>query len=96
MLLLGTNLALFLFLHIVFPTQNGKVAIVTGGAKGIGYQTVKHLARLGMHVIIGKVIIFLIYFLFQKVIFFSFKEYFLSSTSKYMAGEGRRGKEPGF
>ncbi|XP_062484669.1 dehydrogenase/reductase SDR family member on chromosome X isoform X2 [Pezoporus occidentalis] len=36
----------------VFPTQNGKVAIVTGGAKGIGYQTVKHLARLGMHVII--------------------------------------------
>ncbi|KAF4795193.1 hypothetical protein TURU_095517 [Turdus rufiventris] len=37
----------------VFPTQNGKVAIVTGGTKGIGYQTVKHLARLGMHVIIG-------------------------------------------
>ncbi|XP_009872028.1 PREDICTED: dehydrogenase/reductase SDR family member on chromosome X, partial [Apaloderma vittatum] len=35
----------------VFP--NGKVAIVTGGAKGIGYQTVKHLARLGMHVIIA-------------------------------------------
>ncbi|XP_027530580.1 dehydrogenase/reductase SDR family member on chromosome X isoform X1 [Neopelma chrysocephalum] len=37
----------------VFPTQNGKVAIVTGGAKGIGYQTVKHLARLGMHVVIA-------------------------------------------
>ncbi|KAM6140104.1 LOW QUALITY PROTEIN: polyprenol dehydrogenase [Pterocles gutturalis] len=37
----------------VFPKQNGKVAIVTGGAKGIGYQTVKHLARLGMHVIIA-------------------------------------------
>uniref|UniRef100_A0A8C0VCJ2 Dehydrogenase/reductase X-linked n=1 Tax=Cyanistes caeruleus TaxID=156563 RepID=A0A8C0VCJ2_CYACU len=37
----------------VFPTQNGKVAIVTGGTKGIGYQTVKHLARLGMHVIIA-------------------------------------------
>ncbi|XP_059695348.1 dehydrogenase/reductase SDR family member on chromosome X isoform X2 [Haemorhous mexicanus] len=36
-----------------FPTQNGKVAIVTGGTKGIGYQTVKHLARLGMHVIIA-------------------------------------------
>lgn len=61
---------LFLFLHTVFPTQNGKVAIVTGGAKGIGYQTVKHLARLGMHVIIGKVIGLLIYFLFQKVTFF--------------------------
>uniref|UniRef100_A0A8C0BS05 Polyprenol dehydrogenase n=1 Tax=Buteo japonicus TaxID=224669 RepID=A0A8C0BS05_9AVES len=38
---------------VFFPTQNGKVAIVTGGAKGIGYQTVKHLARLGMHVIIA-------------------------------------------
>uniref|UniRef100_A0A8C3HAS9 Uncharacterized protein n=1 Tax=Chrysemys picta bellii TaxID=8478 RepID=A0A8C3HAS9_CHRPI len=41
----------------IFPTQNGNVAIVTGGAKGIGYHTVKHLARLGMHVIIGTVII---------------------------------------
>uniref|UniRef100_A0A8D0H8D0 Dehydrogenase/reductase X-linked n=1 Tax=Sphenodon punctatus TaxID=8508 RepID=A0A8D0H8D0_SPHPU len=37
----------------VFPTQNEKVAIVTGGAGGIGYHTVKHLARLGMHVIIA-------------------------------------------
>uniref|UniRef100_A0A8C4VS99 Polyprenol dehydrogenase n=1 Tax=Gopherus evgoodei TaxID=1825980 RepID=A0A8C4VS99_9SAUR len=36
----------------LFPTQNGNVAIVTGGAKGIGYHTVKHLARLGMHVIL--------------------------------------------
>uniref|UniRef100_A0A8D2PFZ5 Uncharacterized protein n=1 Tax=Zosterops lateralis melanops TaxID=1220523 RepID=A0A8D2PFZ5_ZOSLA len=47
------TLCCFFFSHIVFPTQNGKVAIVTGGAKGIGYQTVKHLARLGMHVIIA-------------------------------------------
>ncbi|XP_061483016.1 dehydrogenase/reductase SDR family member on chromosome X-like isoform X2 [Rhineura floridana] len=37
----------------VFPLQNEKVAIVTGGAGGIGYHTVKHLARLGMHVIIA-------------------------------------------
>lgn len=81
---------LFLFSHIVFPTQNGKVAIVTGGTKGIGYQTVKHLARLGMHVIIGKVIIFLIYFLFHKVIFFSFRVSFLSSISKDVSGECRR------
>ncbi|KAK6486932.1 dehydrogenase/reductase SDR family member on chromosome X isoform X1 [Huso huso] len=37
----------------VFPKQNGRVAIVTGGAKGIGYETAKHLARLGMHIIIA-------------------------------------------
>uniref|UniRef100_A0A670IJJ8 Polyprenol dehydrogenase n=1 Tax=Podarcis muralis TaxID=64176 RepID=A0A670IJJ8_PODMU len=36
----------------VFPLQNGNVAIVTGGTRGIGYHTVKYLARLGMHVII--------------------------------------------
>lgn len=93
-LLLWTNIEIFLFFfNIVFPTQNGKVAIVTGGAKGIGYQTVKHLARLGMHVIIGKVIIFLMWmgFLFQKLFFFYFKEYFLFSISKDKADEGRRG-----
>nr|XP_014346183.1 PREDICTED: dehydrogenase/reductase SDR family member on chromosome X [Latimeria chalumnae] len=37
----------------VFPPQDGKVAIVTGGAKGIGYDTAKHLSRLGMHVTIA-------------------------------------------
>ncbi|XP_072118761.1 polyprenol dehydrogenase isoform X3 [Mobula birostris] len=36
----------------VLPSQDGKVAIVTGGAQGIGYETAKHLSRLGMHVII--------------------------------------------
>ncbi|XP_048348749.1 E3 SUMO-protein ligase ZBED1 isoform X3 [Sphaerodactylus townsendi] len=36
-----------------FPQQNGNVAIVTGGTRGIGYHTVKYLARLGMHVIIA-------------------------------------------
>ncbi|XP_031416644.1 dehydrogenase/reductase SDR family member on chromosome X isoform X3 [Clupea harengus] len=37
----------------VLPKQNGKVAIVTGGAKGMGYETVRRLTSLGMHVIIA-------------------------------------------
>ncbi|XP_063811554.1 E3 SUMO-protein ligase ZBED1 isoform X3 [Pseudophryne corroboree] len=36
-----------------FPRQDGKVAFITGGAKGIGFYTAKHLSRLGMHVIIA-------------------------------------------
>ncbi|XP_063306245.1 dehydrogenase/reductase SDR family member on chromosome X [Pelobates fuscus] len=35
------------------PLQHGKVAIVTGGAKGIGYCTAMHLSQLGMHVILA-------------------------------------------
>ncbi|KAM6934511.1 polyprenol dehydrogenase, partial [Xenentodon cancila] len=37
----------------VIPRQDGKVAIVTGGGRGIGYEVVRNLARLGAHVIIG-------------------------------------------
>ncbi|XP_013866983.1 dehydrogenase/reductase SDR family member on chromosome X isoform X2 [Austrofundulus limnaeus] len=37
----------------VMPRQDGRVAIVTGGGRGIGYEVVRHLARLGAHVIIG-------------------------------------------
>nr|XP_035953710.1 dehydrogenase/reductase SDR family member on chromosome X [Halichoerus grypus] len=37
----------------VLAPQPGRVAIVTGGTDGIGYSTAKHLARLGMHVIIA-------------------------------------------
>ncbi|XP_069493127.1 polyprenol dehydrogenase isoform X2 [Ambystoma mexicanum] len=36
-----------------FPVQKGAVAFVTGGGSGIGYHTAKHLAKLGMHVIIA-------------------------------------------
>nr|XP_061799638.1 dehydrogenase/reductase SDR family member on chromosome X-like [Nerophis lumbriciformis] len=35
------------------PRQDGKVVIVTGGGKGIGYEVVRHMAKLGAHVIIG-------------------------------------------
>jgi len=35
------------------PRQDGTVAIVTGGGRGIGYEVVRDLARLGVHVIIG-------------------------------------------
>lgn len=37
----------------VMPRQDGKVVIVTGGSRGIGYEEVRHMARLGAHVIIG-------------------------------------------
>ncbi|XP_028992230.1 dehydrogenase/reductase SDR family member on chromosome X-like isoform X2 [Betta splendens] len=36
----------------VMPRQDGKVAIVTGGGRGIGYEVVRHMVRLGAHVII--------------------------------------------
>ncbi|XP_023152970.2 dehydrogenase/reductase SDR family member on chromosome X [Amphiprion ocellaris] len=37
----------------VLPKQNGRVAIVTGGTRGMGFETARHLASLGMHVIIA-------------------------------------------
>lgn len=40
--------------YTVLPKQNGRVAIVTGGTRGIGFETARHLASLGMHVIIGR------------------------------------------
>ena len=51
---------LFFFLSssAVFSPQPERVAIVTGGTDGIGYSTAKHLAKLGMHVIIGDVPLF--------------------------------------
>ncbi|XP_016297466.1 dehydrogenase/reductase SDR family member on chromosome X-like isoform X1 [Sinocyclocheilus anshuiensis] len=35
------------------PKQNGKVAIVTGGARGMGYEISRHLVSLDMHVVIA-------------------------------------------
>lgn len=40
--------------HAVLPRQNGRVAIVTGGTRGMGFETARHLASLGMHVILGR------------------------------------------
>ncbi|XP_072235405.1 polyprenol dehydrogenase [Leuresthes tenuis] len=37
----------------VLPRQNGRVAIVTGGTRGMGFETARHLASLGMRVIIA-------------------------------------------
>ncbi|KAG7235417.1 hypothetical protein INR49_002728 [Caranx melampygus] len=37
----------------LLPKQNGRVAIVTGGTRGMGLATARHLASLGMHVIIA-------------------------------------------
>ena len=38
----------------VIPDCEGQVAIVTGGNKGIGYETVKRLCKAHMTVIMGK------------------------------------------
>nr|XP_057938288.1 dehydrogenase/reductase SDR family member on chromosome X-like isoform X2 [Doryrhamphus excisus] len=37
----------------LMPRQDGKVAIVTGGDRGIGYEVARHMSELGAHVIIG-------------------------------------------
>uniref|UniRef100_A0A4W5NEL4 Dehydrogenase/reductase (SDR family) X-linked n=1 Tax=Hucho hucho TaxID=62062 RepID=A0A4W5NEL4_9TELE len=82
----------FLFLpHTVLPKQNGRVAIVTGGARGMGYETARHLASLGMHVVIAG-------FLFNSLFFppvppsfkFTFYIYFDKSKAVSRVGAGER------
>ncbi|XP_054479820.1 dehydrogenase/reductase SDR family member on chromosome X [Anoplopoma fimbria] len=56
--LCGMKVLLYQLLHSSFtlpvlPRQNGRVAIVTGGTRGMGYETARHLAGLGMHVVIA-------------------------------------------
>lgn len=42
------------FSFLDLPSQLDKVAVVTGGNKGIGYETAKALCKLDAHVILGK------------------------------------------
>ncbi|XP_007246763.3 dehydrogenase/reductase SDR family member on chromosome X isoform X1 [Astyanax mexicanus] len=56
--LAGLKVLLYQLLHSAFtlpvlPSKSGRVAIVTGGARGMGYETSRHLASLGMHVVIA-------------------------------------------
>jgi NAD(P)-dependent dehydrogenase (short-subunit alcohol dehydrogenase family) len=41
-----------LFVSELFP-KLGEVAVITGGARGIGVEVVKKLLQCGMHVVIG-------------------------------------------
>ena len=40
--------------NIEIPKRNGDIAVITGGARGIGFEVVKMLLKCNMHVIIGK------------------------------------------
>ncbi|XP_063069350.1 dehydrogenase/reductase SDR family member on chromosome X-like isoform X2 [Engraulis encrasicolus] len=56
--LIGVKVLLYQLFNGAFvlpdlPKQDGKVAIVTGGARGMGYETARHLSTLGMRVIIA-------------------------------------------
>ncbi|KAF7689426.1 hypothetical protein HF521_012779 [Silurus meridionalis] len=56
--LIGVKVLLYQLFYRSFtlpalPRQNGTVAIVTGGARGMGYETSRHLASLGTHVVIA-------------------------------------------
>lgn len=46
----------FIYLFILEITKKpGKVAVITGGARGIGLEVVKKLVQCEMHVVIGNI-----------------------------------------
>lgn len=58
-LISNTILVKYYFLNFISEIVNkrGRVAVVTGGARGIGLEVVKKLVQCEMHVIIGNIII---------------------------------------
>uniref|UniRef100_A0A673XU65 Alcohol dehydrogenase-like C-terminal domain-containing protein n=1 Tax=Salmo trutta TaxID=8032 RepID=A0A673XU65_SALTR len=52
--LVCVHLAELLAFVFPLPRQHGRVGIVTGGISGICFETARHMASLGAHVIIGK------------------------------------------
>ena len=44
---------IFPFAELDEPVEDGTVAIVTGGAKGIGFAISRHLVKIGVHTIMG-------------------------------------------